>query len=232
MMGAAAPEHGPLEYGAASREGEIAMQRQIEMEVAPREERGKNAARRLRATGQVPAIVYGLGRDPQSVAVDTKAMTNVLKDPSGHNRIFALRCNDSSEHAMVVDYQIDPVMHALLHVDLMRIDLAKPVKVSVPVKAVGVAFGVKNEGGFEEMVNREVQIECLPTDIPEDVTVDIEALRVGEAIRAKDIPPSDKYKLADEEHKLLVHIMASRASEDLAETEDEEDEEDEPVAEG
>ncbi len=201
------------------------MQRQIEMEVAPREERGKNAARRLRATGRVPAIVYGLGREPQAVAVDAKAMTNVLKDPAGHNRVFDLRCNGSSEHAMAVDYQIDPVKHSLLHVDLMRIDLAKPVKVAVPVKAVGIAFGVKNQGGFEEMVSREVQIECLPMDIPDHVDVDIESLRVGEGIRAKDIPPSKKYTLADDEHKLLVHVMASRASEDVAEEEEEAEEE-------
>lgn len=199
------------------------MQRQIEMEVAPREERGKNAARRLRATGRVPAVIYGLGREPQSVAIDTKAMTNVLKDPAGHNRVFDLRWNGSSEHAMAVDYQIDPVKHSLLHVDLLRVDLAKPVRVSVPVRPVGVAFGVKNQGGFEEMVSREVGIECLPLDIPEHVDVNVEALRVGEAIRASDIPPSSKYRLADDEHKLLVHVLASRAS--AVETDEEEEEE-------
>ena len=199
------------------------MQQQIELEVAPREARGKNAARRLRATGQVPAVVYGLGKPPQSVAVDTKAMTNVLKDPAGHNRVFNLRCNGSNEHAMAVDYQIDPVYHALLHVDLLRVDLAEPVKVSVPVSPVGVAYGVKNQGGFEEMVNREVHVECLPLDIPEHIDVDITSLRVGQAIRAGDIPGSDKYTLADDEHKLLVHVMASRASQEMEEVEEEEE---------
>ena len=203
------------------------MQRQIEMEVAPREVRGKNAARRLRASGQVPAIIYGLGREPQPVAIDTKAMTNVLKDPAGHNRVFDLRCNGSSEHAMAVDYQIDPVEHSLLHVDLMRVDLTKPIKVSVPVRPVGEAFGVKNQGGFEEMVSREVELECLPLDIPAHVDVNVEALRVGEAIRAKDIPASDHYRLADDEHKLLVHILASRASETLEDEEEQEEEEEE-----
>ena len=200
------------------------MQQQIEMEVAPREARGKNAARRLRTTGKVPAVVYGLGKPPQSVAVDTKAMTNVLKDPAGHNRVFNLRRNGSDEQAMAVDYQIDPVRHALLHVDLLRVDLSKPVKVSVPVSPVGVAYGVKNQGGFEEMVNREVQIECLPLDIPEHIRVDITSLHVGQAIRAGDIPASDKYKLGDDEHKLLVHIMASRASQEAEEEEEEEEE--------
>ena len=197
------------------------MQQQIVMEVTPREGRGKNAARRLRASGKVPAIVYGLGREPQAVAVDTKEMTTVLKDPAGHNRVFDLRVGGTREHAMAVDYQIDPVKHSLLHVDLRRVDLDRPIRVSVPVASVGVAFGVKNQGGFEEMVSREVSIECRPLDIPENIEVDIEALRVGEAVRA-----GDKYALADDEHKLLVHIMASRASADAEEESEEEEEED------
>ncbi|MCY4597417.1 MAG: 50S ribosomal protein L25 [Bryobacterales bacterium] len=202
------------------------MQQQIELEVAAREERGKNAARRLRGTGRVPAIVYGLGAPPQAVAIDCHEITNVLKDPAGHNRVFNLQSNGSSEHAMAVDYQIDPVKHSLLHVDLRRVDLAKPVTVSVPISAVGTAVGVKTEGGFEEMVNREVRVECLPLDIPEHIDVLIDDLHIGQSIRAKDIPASDKYKLADDGEKLLLHIMASRASADedvVAEGEGEED---------
>ena len=200
------------------------MQQQIELEVAAREERGKNAARRLRTTGRVPAIVYGLGAPPQAVAIDCHQITNVLKEPAGHNRVFNLQSNGATEHAMAVDYQIDPVKHSLLHVDLRRVDLAKPVTVSVPISAVGTAVGVKNEGGFEEMVNREVRIECLPLDIPEQIDVAVDDLHVGQAIRVKDIPPSDTYKVADDAERLLLHIMASRAStEEVAADEDEED---------
>lgn len=205
------------------------MQQQIEMEVAVREERGKNAARRLRLTGNVPATVYGLGKAPQSISVNTRAMTSVLKEPSGHNRVFNIKCDGEQEHAMAVDYQIDPVKHSLLHVDLLRVDVSKPVTVSVPIKAVGTAFGVKTEGGFEEMVSREVRIECLPLDIPESLEVDITDLHVGQAIRAKDLPASDKWTLADFEQKVLVHIMASRATAEL--TDEEEAEEEEPEAE-
>ncbi len=202
------------------------MQRQIEMEVAVREERGKNAARRLRLTGNVPATVYGLGKDPLAISVNTKEMTTVLKDPAGHNRVFNIKCDGTQEHAMAVDYQIDPVKHSLLHVDLQRVDVNKPVTVSVPIKAVGTAYGVKTEGGFEEMVNREVRIECLPLDIPESIDVDVTDLRVGQAIRAKDLPASDTWTLADLDQRVLVHIMASRATDELpedeeAETEDE-----------
>ena len=200
------------------------MQQQIEMEVAVREERGKNAARRLRLTGNVPATVYGLGKAPQAISVNTKAMTSVLKEPSGHNRVFNIKCDGVQEHAMAVDYQIDPVKHSLLHVDLLRVDVNKPVTVSVPIKAVGTAFGVTTEGGFEEMVSREVRIECLPLDIPESLEVDITELHVGQAIRAKDLPASDKWTLADFEQKVLVHIMASRATTELTEEEAEEEE--------
>lgn len=196
------------------------------MEVTPRETRGKNAARRLRAAGSVPAIVYGLGREPQAISVDTKAMTNVLKERSGRNRVLSLACEGSNEPAMAVDYQIDPVDHALLHVDLRRVDLERPVEVSVPIVPVGVAFGVKNQGGFEEMVNREVRIECLPLEIPESIEVDISPLQVGDAIRAKDVPASDRYTVADDDRKLLLHIMASRAAaEPTSQTEEAESEE-------
>lgn len=202
------------------------MQEQINMEVTPRETRGKNAARRLRAAGSVPAIVYGLGREPQAISVDTKAMTNVLKERSGRNRVLSLACEGSNEPAMAVDYQIDPVDHALLHVDLRRVDLERPVEVSVPIVPVGVAFGVKNQGGFEEMVNREVRIECLPLEIPESIEVDISPLQVGDAIRAKDVPASDRYTVADDDRKLLLHIMASRAAaEPTSQTEEAESEE-------
>ena len=202
------------------------MQRQIEMEVAVREQRGKNAARRLRLTGNVPATVYGLGKDPRAISVNTKEMTTVLKDPAGHNRVFNIKCDGTQEHAMAVDYQIDPVKHSLLHVDLLRVDVNKPVTVSVPIKAVGTAYGVKTEGGFEEMVSREVRIECLPLDIPESIDVDVSDLRVGQAVRAKDLPASGTWALADLEQRVLVHIMASRATAELpedevAETEDE-----------
>lgn len=198
------------------------MQQQIEMEALAREERGKNAARRLRAGGRVPAVVCGLGQPSRAVSLDTKAITGVLKDPAGHNRVFDLRCEGSQEHAMAVDYQIDPVKHSLLHVDLQRIDLAKPVMVNVPVTSVGTAIGVKMEGGFEEMVSREVRIECLPLDIPDRIDVAVDDLALGQSIRVGDIPPNDKYKLVDDADKLILHVVGSRVGLDLDEPEDEE----------
>ncbi len=188
------------------------MQQQVDFEVSERGARGKNEARRLRSSGRTPGIVYGLGKEPRAVAVDTKRMTRLLQSSAGRNSILNLQGGDGNESAMAVDYQIDPVNHALLHVDLRRVDLEKAVMAAVPVVPVGVAFGVKNQGGFEEMISREVTVECLPLDIPEKIEVDIAALHVGQAIRAGDIPASDKYRLAEDEDRLILHIMAAKTS--------------------
>ena len=199
------------------------MQRQIEIEVTPRDSFGKNEARRLRVSGKVPAIVYGLGKESIAVAVDTKVLTTVLKDPSGHNRVLNLTLNGSKEPTLAVDYQIDPVKRTLLHVDLQRLDLKKHVTVEVPIKSLGVAYGVKTEGGFEEMVNREVLVECLPLDIPESIDIDVTELILGGSVRVRDLPSSDKYSVADDEDKLLLHVLASRAAlldEDTTEVEE------------
>lgn len=196
------------------------MQQQVELEVSERGTRGKNEARRLRSSGRTPGVVYGLGKEPRAIAVDTRRMTRLLESSAGRNSILNLK--GGGESVMAVDYQIDPVSHALLHVDLQRIDLRKPVTVAVPVAPVGTAFGVKNQGGFEEMVSREVMVECLPLDIPEKIEIDISELRVGQAVRAGDIPAGGNYKLAEDESKLLLHIMAAKtsAAETTAEEED------------
>ncbi len=201
------------------------MQQQVDFEVSERSARGKNAARRLRSAGRTPGVVYGLGKEPHAVAIDTKRMTRLLQDSAGRNKILNLQSGGGNEPAMAVDYQVDPVKNTLLHVDLLRIDLQKPVKAAVPVVSVGVAFGVKNQGGFEEMVNREIMIECLPLDIPEKIEVDIAHLHVGQAIRAGDIPTGGKYALADAEDKLMLHILAAKTSapaSDAAESEEQE----------
>ncbi len=188
------------------------MQQQVDFEISERGSRGKSEARRLRSSGRTPGIVYGLGKEPRAVSVDTKRMTKLLQSSAGRNRILNLKGGEDNESAMAVDYQADPVSHVLLHVDLRRVDLEKPVTVAAPITPVGVAFGVKTEGGFEEIISREVMIECLPFDIPEKIEVDITDLRIGQSIRAGDLPTSGKYRLADAEDKLILHIMAAKTS--------------------
>lgn len=198
------------------------MQQQVDFEVLERATRGKNAARRLRSSGQVPGIIYGLDKDPRAVAIDAKLMTRLLQSGAGRNSILNLK--GGGEFAMAVDYQVDPVKNTLLHVDLQRVDLEKLITVAVPVKSVGTAFGVKNEGGFEEMISRELMVECLPLDIPEKIEIDITDLHIGQAVRAGDIPIGDKYTLAEDERKLVLHIMAAKTIEaDEAEQDEEEE---------
>ena len=205
------------------------MQHQVDFEVSERDTRGKNAARRLRAAGKVPGVVYGLGKDPRAISIDTKLMTRLLLSSAGQNSILNLKGGGADESAMAVDYQVDPVKNNLLHVDLRRVDLQKLVIVAVPVVTVGIAYGVKTDGGYEEMVNREVLVECLPLDIPEKIEVDVTELGIGEAVRAGDLSVSDKYTLADDSNKLLVHINATKTAE---ESEEEDEEATEAGAEG
>ncbi len=189
------------------------MQQQVDFEISERETRGKNEARRLRAAGKVPGVVYGLGKDSRAISVDSKLMTRLLQSAGGQNSILNLKGSGADESAMAVDYQVDPVKNNLLHVDLRRVNLEKPVTVAVPVHTVGIAYGVKTEGGFEEMVNREVLVECLPLDIPEKIEVDVTDLQIGQAVRVGDLPTSDKYTLVDDANKLLMHIMAAKTAE-------------------
>ncbi len=189
------------------------MQQQVDFEISERETRGKNEARRLRAAGKVPGVVYGLGKDSRAISVDSKLMTRLLQSAGGQNSILNLKGSGADESAMAVDYQVDPVKNNLLHLDLRRVNLEKPVTVAVPVHTVGIAYGVKTEGGFEEMVNREVLVECLPLDIPEKIEVDVTDLQIGQAVRVGDLPTSDKYTLVDDANKLLMHIMAAKTAE-------------------
>ena len=161
----------------------------------------KNAARRVRVAGKIPAVVYGAGQDAVAVAVDPKAITKILHSDSGHNTIFDLNVEGSAVvKAMIVDWQHEPLKGKLLHIDLKRIAMDKTMQVSVPIQLVGVPTGVKNEGGILEHVLREVEIECLPGDIPSHLDVDVSALEIGDSIHVSNLPHSGKLKfLADEE---------------------------------
>lgn len=188
------------------------MKQQLDLEVSVRAERGKNAARRLRVAGRVPAVLYGQGGDAVAIALDRKEMTRLLGTPSGHNRILNLKFDGAQNTAgMAVDWQVDPLRGDLLHVDVKRVDLTKKVTVMVPIRTVGVAIGVKEQGGFEEVVLREVEIECLPLDLPEKIEIDITNLEVGKSIRAGDLAGSDKWTVRTNPSRVLVHIVIKKA---------------------
>ncbi|MDX2151872.1 MAG: 50S ribosomal protein L25 [Bryobacteraceae bacterium] len=188
------------------------MRKDITVVAEPRDSRGKNEAIRMRAAGNIPAIVYGAGQDPVAVKVSPKEINKILHSATGHNTIFNVQINGSTTPAMVVDWQHHPVKGSLLHVDLKRIDLTKRLHVKVPVHLHGEPFGVKTEGGLLEVVNREIEIECLPDDIPEAFNMDVTELKIGQGIRAADVPLAGSMKLLSTPDLVVVHVVALRAA--------------------
>jgi large subunit ribosomal protein L25 len=172
----------------------------------------KNHARRVRVAGQIPAVVYGAGKEPVAVVVDPKAVTRILHSESGHNTIFDVDiAGQGIAKAMIVDWQYEPIRDSLLHIDLKRIALDKAMKVSVPVRLIGVPTGVKNDGGMLDQVLREVEIECLPGDIPSHIDVDVTNLSLHQAIRVSDLPHSGSIKFLDAEDATVAHVVSIRA---------------------
>jgi large subunit ribosomal protein L25 len=185
----------------------------IEAVVAtPREGKfNKNAARRVRVAGKIPAVVYGAGQDAVAVSVDPKVITKILHSDSGHNTIFDLNVEGATVvKAMIVDWQHEPIKGKLLHIDLKRIAMDKMMRVSVPIQLVGIATGVKNQGGILEHVLREVEVECLPNDIPSHLDVDISNLALNDSIHVSDLPHSGSIKFLGDEHATVAHVTAIR----------------------
>ena len=188
---------------------------QIIVEAAPRETRGKNAARRLRVAGTVPAVLYGGKLGPEALQVNTKQVSAILRSAMGHNTILTVKTKQAEHSAIVKDWQVDPVKGTLIHVDLLRVAMDVRMRVKVPVHVFGEAQGVKLQGGVFEMVTREVEIECLPVDIPTEFKMDISALMMGMQLRASDIPlDPQKMKLLSDPQRVLAHVVALRVEEE------------------
>ena len=161
----------------------------------------------MRVQGLIPAVVYGAGQPPVPVTVDPKVITKILHSDSGHNSIFDLNIEGGTgSKVMIVDWQNEPIKGKLLHIDLKRIAMNVRMTVSVPVQLTGTAVGVKNGGGVLSQVLHEVEIECLPDDIPSHIDVDISNLEVNGAIHIKELPHSDKIKFLGEEDALVAHV--------------------------
>jgi len=188
---------------------------QIIVEAAPRETRGKNAARRVRLTGQLPAVIYGGKGESQALEVNAKQLSAILRSASGHNTIFKVRIKNDEQTAIVKDWLVDPVKGHLLHVDLLRIAMDVRMRVRVPVHTFGEAQGVKLQGGVFEMVTREVEIECLPTDIPTEFRLDISELMIGMQLRPSDIKVDpEKIKILTDPLRVLAHVVTLRVEEE------------------
>jgi large subunit ribosomal protein L25 len=188
---------------------------QIIVQGAPRTLRGKNEARRLRVTGNVPATLYGGKGEALSLAVNTKQVTAILRSETGHNTLFQVDFGGKQEPAIVKDWQVDPVSGRLLHVDLLRVAMDVRMKVKVPVHTFGEPSGVKVQGGVFEVVTREVEVECLPADIPTEFKVDVSGLMLNQSVRASDLAlDKAKLKLLTEANTVLAHVVALRVEEE------------------
>ncbi len=171
----------------------------------------KNHARRVRVSGLIPAVVYGAGQPSVAVTVDPKLITRILHSDAGHNTIFDLNIEGGeSGKAMIVDWQNEPIKGQLLHIDLKRIAMDKKMRVSVPVQLTGTAEGVKTQGGVLSQVLHEVEIECLPGNIPGHIDVDITSLTMNGYIHISDLPHSDDIKFLGEEDAVVAHVSAPR----------------------
>ena len=178
---------------------------------------GKGPTRRLRAKGMIPAAIYGEGGDALAIAVSAKEIAAILRSGSGHNTIFKLALPQSDgepANVIIKDYQIDPVKGRLLHADLLRLSMTTMTRVSVSVEPIGEPPGVKSEGGILELQLREIEVECLPGDIPEQLTVDVSHLQIGDHVTAADLVyDRDKVKLLVEDTQIVAGVLAPRIEE-------------------
>jgi len=178
------------------------------VEAQARTERGKNEARRVRRGGRIPAVLYGAKKETLAISVDPKHIVRILTSESGHNTIFDVQVGDERTKAMIVDWQYEPIKGALLHIDLKRIAMDERLRVSVPVMLKGEAAGVKQQGGILEQVLREVELECLPGDIPGHIDADVSELVFGKLLRVSDLPHSEKLRFLTDPNQTVAHIIA------------------------
>ncbi|HEY3455648.1 MAG TPA: 50S ribosomal protein L25 [Bryobacteraceae bacterium] len=194
------------------------MRKDITIAAEGRDARGKNEARRLRAKGSMPAVVYGGAEGATAVAISPKELSRILNSKTGHNTIFNLSlpgnaAGGAATPVMIVDWQFDPIKDSLLHADLKRIDLTKRIAVKVPVVTHGDPKGVKLQGGIHEIVTREIEIECLPDEIPEQFDVNVTELVIGQNIRVSEIPLTGSMKLLSSPDAVVSHVVALRVEE-------------------
>ena len=188
------------------------------LEAVKRSDKGKNEARRHRAAGRLPAVVYGTAKDGKApvsvpVTVDPKGLLRILHSDSGVNTLITLKLDGGSTQVLVKEYQRDPITQALLHADFYQLAMDKAIVVTVPVVIRGESKGVKVQGGLLDFVTREIQVECLPANIPEHIDVDVSELELHGSIRLRDIPSGDKWKAVTDGDTMLVHVVMPKAEE-------------------
>jgi large subunit ribosomal protein L25 len=184
------------------------------LDAVERTQRGKNEARRLRASGRIPAVVYGGKDGGKPIAVDPKVLAKILRTEQGANTLIALNVPGAGNARVLVrEYQLDPITHELLHADFYRVAMDKLLRVQVTVVPQGEPKGVKQQGGVLDIVHRQIEIECLPADIPNNIEVNVSELMVGQSIRVKDIATSAKWKAMTDPEMMLLHVVIPKVEE-------------------
>jgi large subunit ribosomal protein L25 len=189
-------------------------QEKIVVEADARSKRGKNEARRLRATGKIPAVLYGGKGDAITLALNARQLSAIFRSESGHNTLFQVDLSGKHEPAILKDWLVDPITGKLLHVDLLRVAMDVRMRVKVPVHTFGEPAGVKQQGGVYEIVTREVEIECLPAEIPTEFKADVSGLMMGQQLRASDLAIPSNMKLLTDADRVLAHVVALRVEEE------------------
>jgi large subunit ribosomal protein L25 len=183
------------------------------LDAVERELRGKNEARRLRASGRIPAVVYDR-QGAQAIAVDPKGLARILRTEQGANTLIKLHVPGAGDaRVLVKEYQLDPITHELLHADFYRVAMDKLIRVQVTVVANGEPKGVKQQGGVLDIVHRQIEIECLPADIPNHIEVDVAEMMVGQSIRVKDVATNAKWKALSDPEMMLMHVIIPKVEE-------------------
>jgi large subunit ribosomal protein L25 len=184
------------------------------LDAVERSNRGKNEARRLRASGKIPAVVYGGKDGGKAIAVDPKVLARILRTEQGANTLIALNVPGAGgARVLVREYQLDPVTHELLHADFYRVAMDKLIRIPVTVVPQGEPKGVKQQGGVLDIVHRQIEIECLPADIPNNIEVDVRELMVGQSIRVKDLAANAKWKAVTDPETMLLHVIIPKVEE-------------------
>jgi large subunit ribosomal protein L25 len=178
------------------------------LEAQPRTPGTKNDARRVRRDGKIPAVVYGAGKSAVPVAVDPRQVSRILHSETGHNSVFDLALDGEKTKAMIVDWQYEPIKGSLLHIDLKRIAMDQKLRVNVPIELIGEPAGVKQQGGLLEQIVREVEVECLPGDIPNVIELNVAELVFGVVLRVVDLPKNDKVRFLTDMDQPVAHIIS------------------------
>ncbi len=193
---------------------------EVTVDAEIRQEFGKNANRRTRASGRIPAIVYGSGLDSIAVSVDPKDLERILRTGAGHNTIFKLTFEGNAKNVLIRDFQVDPVTEEFLHADFHTVIMDQLMTFQVPVEAVGIAEGVKLYGGVLDTVLREIELECLPTDLPDHIRVDVNHLGVGDSLRVGDVEfDESKIQVLSDSGQVVFNVIPPAVEEEAEEEE-------------